>query len=555
MSLLMLPSLLCCTTFVVFSAAAASSSAITTTPLLFARPPRKRQPLLLQLQQQTTTSTANNDGIVVEVDNNNDDSPIMGMYVHIPYCRRRCNYCDFAIVPVGDISSSSSSNSGFTRMNYEYTNAIINEIKMISLQQKKKQRLHSIYFGGGTPSLAPINTLRHILSAIHDTFHSNNNNNNSNNNDTTAIEITIEMDPGTFNLDYLTSIKELGFNRISLGVQSFDNTLLSSSLGRVHTVQDIYDSVQLINTVFGSTSSSSSRPNYSIDLISGIPGLTLAQWTDTLYKAVHTLHPSPTHVSLYDLQIEDGTVFSQWYNKKNNDNDNDKGGENRNKRSSRHVLASPSPPLTLPSSNDSAFMYSYASGYLRHLGYEHYEISSYALSATTTTTTSPSLQQQQQQQKSFYRSKHNQIYWDYNGQWHAVGLGATSNVNNMGGRFVRPRALSDYITWIEELQRMKNANAAIIEAKTPPPPPPLPNSGESENDNNNNNDDKLLDIIMTRLRTSDGLDLDWIITQNEYNESHIHAILSGFDLAIELDLGQRYNNCNPVVKEDGVNGI
>jgi oxygen-independent coproporphyrinogen-3 oxidase len=359
------------------------------------------------------------------------------------------------------------------------------------------------------------------------------------------------MDPGTFTFHYLQSIKQIGFNRISLGVQSFDDALLAT-LGRVHCVKDIYDSVHLINTVFGS--SSSGRPNYSIDLISGIPGLTLAKWTDTLYKALYTLHPSPTHVSLYDLQIEDDTVFSRWYTeKKNNDKkDMDEGGgeENRNNRRSRNVLALSTAP-SLPSSNDSAFMYSYASGYLRHFGYEHYEISSYALLSSPSTSSSSS--RQYQTMKSNYRSKHNQIYWDYNGQWHAVGLGATSNVNgNSSSRYVRPRALSDYITWTMEIQRKYDDS---MKAKTffHPPWQQLHdnNKEELEVDDNNNmidinndtdDDDKLLDIIMTRLRTIDGLDLDWINKQNEYNERHVQAILQGFDLAMELDLGQRYNN-------------
>jgi oxygen-independent coproporphyrinogen-3 oxidase len=524
----------------------------------------------LKLQTKTIFNdvVTENDDVILDDDENDDDddSPLLGMYVHIPYCRRRCNYCDFAIVPVGDINTADNnqiSNEGFAKMNYEYTNAIINEIEMIhqtsstssthkqkQQKQKKKQRLQSIYFGGGTPSLAPIDTLRHILSAIRNVFSIDN---------TNTIEITIEMDPGTFTFQYLQSIKEIGFNRISLGVQSFDDTLLTT-LGRVHCVKDIYDSVHLINTVFGSSGGSSSRPNYSIDLISGIPGLTLAKWTETLYNAIHTLHPSPTHVSLYDLQIEDGTVFSRWYKEKNNDKkDMDKGGggeENRHRRS-RNVLALSTTP-SLPSSNDSAFMYSYASGYLRHLGYEHYEISSYALlsSPSTSSSLSSSIQLEKfKQQSSYYRSKHNQIYWDYNGQWHAVGLGATSNVNGKSNsRYVRPRAVSDYITWTEEIQRKYDD---AMKAKTLFHPPWLQqelhdNKEELEVDDNNNmidnndtDDDMLLDIIMTRLRTIDGLDLDWINTQDEYNERHVHAILHGFELAMELDLGQRYNNNSP----------
>ena len=495
------------------------------------------------LKLQTTPND-----VVVDNDDDDDDDAPLGVYVHIPYCRRRCNYCDFAIVPVGDnvAVDNNNNNEGFARMNYEYTNAIINEIEMIhrtttisasapsskvvstttSTQQqkqkrkKKKQQLQSIYFGGGTPSLCPITTLHNILSAIRNVF--------SINTDTT-IEITIEMDPGTFTIHYLRSIKEIGFNRISLGVQSFDDALLAT-LGRVHRVKDIYDSVHLIDAVFGSGGSSNSRPNYSIDLISGIPGLSLAKWTETLYNAMHTLNPSPTHVSLYDLQIEDGTVFSRWYDKIDKEGRGGGGEQRGNNRRITSPSSATSSPL-LPSSNDSAFMYSYASGYLRHLGYEHYEISNYALMSPSMLSSSNQVGKCKQ---SYYRSKHNQIYWDYNGRWHAVGLGATSNVDGKS-RYARPRALSDYIAWTEEIQRNY---ADAIKAKTVFHPPwQLHYKEELDVD-----DDKLLDIIMTRLRTIDGLDLDWINKQNEYNERHVHAILQGFDLAMELDLGQRYNS-------------
>ena len=151
-----------------------------------------------------------------------------------------------------------------------------------------------------------------------------------------------------------------------------------------------------------------------------MPGLTLAGWTETLYKAAR-LHPRPMHMSLYDLQVEKGTTFGKWYG---DTEDNVVLDIPRNN--------SPSHPA-LPSAEDSAFMYSYASGYLRSKNYEHYEISSYAYRSDN----------------GSHRSKHNQIYWHIGGQWYAVGLGATSNIN--GVRFARPRALSDYILWTEGL--------------------------------------------------------------------------------------------------------
>ncbi len=109
--------------------------------------------------------------------------------------------------------------------------------------------------------------------------------------------------------------------------------------------------------------------NHSIDLMSGVPGLTLAGWTETLHKAV-SLHPMPSHLSLYDLQLEEGTKFGTWYG----------AGERNGAFAPPTSLSSPPFPSrpALPSSDDAVFMYAYASGYLRYMDYKHYEISSYA---------------------------------------------------------------------------------------------------------------------------------------------------------------------------------
>jgi oxygen-independent coproporphyrinogen-3 oxidase len=156
--------------------------------------------------------------------------------------------------------------------------------------------VRSVYFGGGTPSLAPIETLRRVLQAITATsgespFVLADN-----------AEISIEMDPGTFSKAKLQAVKDMGFNRISLGVQSFDDDMLES-LGRVHRRQDVFDAVAMLKEVFGGDL------NYSVDLISGLPGLSLAKWIETLQTAVH-LDPRPQHLSLYDLQIESVRIYT-----------------------------------------------------------------------------------------------------------------------------------------------------------------------------------------------------------------------------------------------------
>jgi coproporphyrinogen III oxidase-like Fe-S oxidoreductase len=192
-------------------------------PFVRSKPcPFLRSSLALPLQSPASAS-ASVAASTVSIDG---DGPI-GLYVHIPYCRRRCRYCSFAIVPIGpnvvtDVNTTSSSTDttdtaqgGFAAMNQHYTTALLKEIANIATQQQmgdgKKIPLQTIYFGGGTPSLAPVETLALILDAIR------------------AVdgpfsvqadaEISIEMDPGTFSKEKLQSVKDMGFNRISMGVQ------------------------------------------------------------------------------------------------------------------------------------------------------------------------------------------------------------------------------------------------------------------------------------------------------------------------------------------------
>ena len=391
------------------------------------------------------------------------DDQSYGVYVHIPYCRKRCSYCDFAIVPIGTNLRTERGKAGFDAMDNTYRRALLQEID--SIRANEKIKIGSIYFGGGTPSLAPLNTLQLVMDAL------------INGDDSPFVltrggECTIEMDPGTFDLSYLQSIKSIGFNRISLGVQSFDDSLLEI-MGRVHRSGDVYATVAMIRKVFGEDA------NYSIDLISGTPGLSLATWTETLSEATR-LQPRPKHMSIYDLQVEEGTAFWKRY-----------GDQRDNEVQQLKAVDTPA----LPSAEECAFMYSYASGYLRSKSYEHYEISSYADRTGSTS----------------YRSQHNSNYWGYGTAWFAIGLGATSRVN--GVRIARPRALSDYCQWAEQSS-----------SGVQPP-------GNDEDDDN----DELLDLVMTRLRTSDGLDLDFVA--DKFGQARVDDILSGFQLAMDLNLG------------------
>jgi coproporphyrinogen III oxidase-like Fe-S oxidoreductase len=213
-----------------------------------------------------------------------------GLYIHWPFCRRRCRYCDFAIVPIGTKQQSDSLVDLPSLLDLNYTEAILKELQHAERQFcASPLQIKSIYFGGGTPSLAPIESLSAIIDFIHRSgaFLLADN-----------CETTIEIDPGTFTVQKLEKLKKLGFNRLSFGVQSFDDATLAF-IGRTHRNADIQTSLEAIRQVFAGKDGL----NWSIDLISGLPGVSLAEWIETLEHAV-SMRPQPTHISVYDLQVE-----------------------------------------------------------------------------------------------------------------------------------------------------------------------------------------------------------------------------------------------------------
>ncbi len=290
-------------------------------------------------------------------------------YLHIPFCRRRCHYCDFPIEVLGDKVKTK------IRTIDEYIDILCQEIKLVS---SNKIPLKTIFFGGGTPSLLSVAQLAKILECLQQHFGI-----------ATDAEISLEIDPGTFDADKLKGYQESGVTRLSLGVQAFTEELLKVC-GRSHSVEDIYNSVEIIHRV-GMT-------NYSLDLISGLPQQTIIDWEDALQKAIDL---QPQHLSCYDLVLEETTVFGKRY----------QSGEN-----------------PLPSDENAAEMYRLASQTLRKADYEHYEISNYA--------------------KAGYQCRHNRVYWE-NRSYYGFGMGAASYIDNK--RFTRPQQKSDYFLWLAEL--------------------------------------------------------------------------------------------------------
>jgi len=290
-------------------------------------------------------------------------------YVHIPFCRRRCFYCDFPVSVVGD--QRNGNNSGTI---VHYVEILCNEIR---LTENLGQPLKTIFLGGGTPSLLSVGQLSQILDTLNRQFGI-----------LSDAEISMEIDPGTFDLAQIQGYRSSGVNRVSLGVQAFQSELLTAC-GRTHRVEDVYHSIDLIHQADIS--------NFSLDLISGLPKQTIAQWQDSLDKAISL---SPNHISVYDLTIEPMTPFGKQY----------------------QPGATP-----LPTDEATADMYRRAQSTLISAGYEHYEISNYA--------------------RSGFQCHHNRVYWK-NRSFYGFGMGATSYIG--GDRVARPRKTREYYEWVEE---------------------------------------------------------------------------------------------------------
>ena len=318
-------------------------------------------------------------------------------YIHIPFCRRRCYYCDFPISVVGEGSVST--------MVEEYIAA---SIKDIQLTASTHQPLKTVFFGGGTPSLLSPQQLSRILKAIADRFGI-----------AKDAEISMEIDPGTFNRDRLLGYLEAGLNRFSLGVQTFDEELLKVC-GRSHNLTDVMQAIEIIKEL--------DIDNFSLDLISGLPHQTLKHCQTSLDTAIAI---APKHLSCYDLVLEPVTAFGKQYQ----------------------------PGKTpLPDDEDTAEMYRLTQKTLTAAGYEHYEVSNYALPG--------------------YQCRHNRVYWK-NQLYYGFGMGAASYVS--GQRFSRPRTRREYYAWLEA--------GAIVDA-------PLTSST-----------DYILETLMLGLRLADGVDL------------------------------------------------
>jgi oxygen-independent coproporphyrinogen-3 oxidase len=200
----------------------------------------------------------------------------ISLYIHIPFCLHRCGYCDF------------NTYAGLQELIPAYTQAICKEIALISGLVRDPYTLHTIYFGGGTPSLVPSSALKSILSVVRDNFSLSE-----------TPEITLEANPGTVSAEYLSEIQHLGISRISLGMQSASQSELTL-LERQHTLEDVIRSVDWSKTA--------GIADVNLDLIFGLPGQSLSTWMTSLETA---LSLQPEHLSLYALTLETGTPLQR----------------------------------------------------------------------------------------------------------------------------------------------------------------------------------------------------------------------------------------------------
>jgi oxygen-independent coproporphyrinogen-3 oxidase len=289
---------------------------------------------------------------------------LFGLYVHIPFCPQYCPYCAFAVL------------TGHQDLYERYAQAVCTELQAWQHLAAGKGPLHTLYFGGGTPSMLSPAQLRRLLETARDTLGIE-----------PSAEITLEANPNTADAEKFAALRDLGFSRLSLGVQAFVDADLRA-LGRRHSAAEAERAYVAARQA--------GFANVSIDLMFSVPGAPRAHWQHTLAQVVAL---QPEHVSTYSLTIEEGTRFAQRYH----------AGR-----------------LQPVSEEDDAWAYAYTIETLAAAGYEHYEVSNFA--------------------RPGYRSQHNWGYW-HGAEYLGVGLAAHSYLD--GKRRWNTRDVQQYIAHLE----------------------------------------------------------------------------------------------------------
>lgn len=285
----------------------------------------------------------------------------LSVYIHVPFCVRKCYYCDFLSAPA----------NAQTKKNY--VDRLLTEIEQ-EAENYRDFQVVSVFFGGGTPSILETKDTARIMSTIKACFCVS-----------TDAEITSEINPGTADEEKLKEYKKMGFNRLSIGLQSTEEEELKK-LGRIHDYRDflvVYEAAR-----------KAGFENINVDVMAALPGQSVESYKRTLERV---LSLSPEHISAYSLIVEEGTPFFEWYGEKGN-------------------------PGLLPEEETEREMYEVTEQILGGKGYHRYEISNYA--------------------KEGFECRHNTAYWvrqDYVG----FGTGAASLIGRE--RFQNKRNLSEYL--------------------------------------------------------------------------------------------------------------
>lgn len=290
----------------------------------------------------------------------------LSLYIHIPFCVKKCHYCDFLSAPCDEETKQ------------KYVDALCREIVQRA-EEFQNKKVDTIFFGGGTPTILEKKQTEQIMLSLRKGFHI-----------LPKAEISMEMNPGTVDREKLEIYKNLGVNRLSIGLQSANNEELEI-LGRIHTWEDFLHTWEMVRKTGFS--------NINIDLMSALPGQTLESYEETLKKV---LALRPEHISAYSLIIEEGTPFFEWYREEGKEQGESKGQENANHRKD---MFDKRKKKALPDEITDRKMYELTKKLLEEQGYYRYEISNYALKG--------------------YECKHNIGYWKRKG-YLGLGLGAAS---------------------------------------------------------------------------------------------------------------------------------
>lgn len=310
----------------------------------------------------------------------------IGIYVHIPFCKRKCFYCDFC-------SFECNKNT-----HKEYTKALISEIRAFNVDSNESVTVQTLYVGGGTPSYIDESYIEQIVNELRKKYNFAEN-----------MEATIEINPGTSSYEKLKKYKEIGFNRISIGLQSTNERLLKL-IGRIHNYEEFEDTYNMAKKV-GYT-------NINVDLMIGLPTQTIKDIDESLNIIIHK---NPEHISVYSLILEEGTRLEKMVKSKE---------------------------VELPDEDIERKMYWYVKQFLKEHGYNHYEISNFS--------------------KEGFESRHNTDCWKQK-EYLAFGLAAHSYFDNV--RYSNTTNINEYISSkgiscrnIEEIQddKMKMNEFVIL---------------------------------------------------------------------------------------------